>query len=286
MIAIAMALASAVSWGIADFLGGMQARRFAVPIVLLGSSVGGALFALVALLVSGQKMPAAGELLLGSLAGVVGLVALGAFYRALAIGTMSIVAPVSASGTAIPVAVGIADGDPVRLLTALGFALTIGGVMLASREQQETGARASSDHRASIVLAGVAAVGFGCIFVLIERASQSSELWPLLALKLTSLACIAALLALMALRGKTAIRWPAGISWAAPLAVGVLDVTANATYAYASTHGPLSVSAVLASMFPVVTVLLAHRVLGERIVAAQKAGVAIALTGVVLLASA
>lgn len=292
MLALAMALSSALAWGTGDFVGGMAAKRFAMPLLLLGTSLGGTLFAALLVAVSGQPVPPGGDLALGALGGMAGLLALGAFYRALAIGTMSIVAPISASGTAIPVAVGIAGGDPTGPLTIAGFVLTIGGVMLASREQQETGTGARAgrpsreDHRRSVLLACVAAVGFGCLYVLIQRASHSSELWPVLSLKGTSLLVMALVVAGAARAGRLpATRFPAR-EWNAPLAVGVLDVTANSTYAYASTHGPLSATAVVASLFPVVTVLLAHRLLGERLARSQQVGVALALAGVALLAAA
>lgn len=299
-----MALCSAVAWGTADFIGGMAAKRTAMPIVLLGTSLGGTLFAALLVGVSGQSVPPAGDLLLGAAAGLAGLAALSAFYTALAIGKMSIVAPISASGTAIPVAVGIADGDPVGLLTVTGFVLTVGGVMLASREQQEAtqeepapaledGGR--SGHQRSIPLAFAAAAGFGLVFVLIARASEHSELWPALSLKGTSLAVMAVVVAAIALVGRkkqgddelstSPLLSPLRV-WSPLLFVGTLDVTANATYAYATTHGVLSVTAVLAAMFPVVTVLLAHKFLGERLITAQKAGVLLALVGVALLASA
>lgn len=295
MLAIAMALASALSWGTGDFYGGISARRFAMPMVLLGTATGGTLFAAVAVLVSNDAVPPGEDLLLGVVAGFTGLLALGAFYRALAIGRMSIVAPISATGTAIPVAVGIADGDPVTVLTATGFLLAIGGVMLASREQQEQPEDPPppvevdsrlNDHQQSIVLSLVAAIGFGTIFVLIERASHDSIIWPALALKATSLTAMLVVVGALAVLRRLPTAVPAGAQWGIPLMVGSLDVTANLTYAYASTHGALSVTAVLASMFPVVTVLLAHQLLGERLIRLQKVGVAAALTGVVLLAVA
>lgn len=295
MFAIAMSLGSALAWGTADFIGGMAAKRTALPLVLLGTSIGGTLFAALLVVVSGQEPPPVGDLALGAGAGLAGLAALSAFYTALAIGKMSVVAPISASGTAIPVAVGIADGDPVSALTVTGFVLTISGVMLASREQQKqpgatdeaAPARAGrTDHQRSIPLAVAAGAGFGLIFVLIQRASHSSELWPVLSLKATSTTVMAVLLAVAVLRGRLPAARPTAVRWTPLLVVGVLDVTANSSYAYAATHGPLSVTAVLASMFPVVTVLLAHQILGERLITAQKAGVAMALGGAALLAAA
>lgn len=295
MFAIAMALGSALAWGTADFIGGMAAKRTALPLVLLGTSIGGTLFAALLVVISGQDPPPIGDLAIGAGAGLAGLAALSAFYTALAIGKMSIVAPISASGTVIPVAVGIADGDAVSALTVSGFVLTIGGVMLASREQQlpagspgeATVKRAGrTDHQRSIPLAIAAAVGFGLIFVLIERASHSSEFWPVLSLKATSMTVMAVLLAVAALNGRLPAARPVAVRWTPLLVVGGLDVTANSSYAFASTHGPLSVTAVLASMFPVVTVLLAHQILGERLISVQKAGVAMALAGAAVLAAA
>lgn len=296
MLAIFMALAAAVSWGTGDFFGGTSARRFAMPLVLLGTSIGGVVFAALLVLASGEHAPPVRDLAIAAVAGLSGLLALGAFYRALAIGRMSIVAPISASGTAIPVAVGIADGDPVNALTATGFVVTIAGVMLASREQQEQVEGAPpppieadsrlTEHQRSIALALIAAVGFGVVFVLIERASHDSLMWPALTLKATSFVVMATIVGGLALARRMPAAVPAGAQWGILLMVGSLDVTANATYAYASTHGALSVTAVLASMFPVVTVILAHQLLGERLIALQKAGVAMALCGVVLLAAA
>lgn len=297
MLALAMALISSAAWGTADFIGGMAARRISLSMVLLGTSIGGGAFAALVVAVSGQPPPPVLDLALGAAAGLAGLAGLAAFYRALAIGKMSVVAPISATGTAIPVSVGIAGGDPVGALMVSGFVLTIGGVMLASREQQvdlgaetdpgaDAGIARASDERRSIPLALAAAVGFGLVYVLIARAGESSELWPVLMVKSTAALVMAAVVAVAVARGRSAGARPRGAQWTPLIVVGLLDVTAISTYAYASTHGPLSVTAVLASLFPVVTVLLAHRILGERLILVQRAGVAMALVGVVLLAAA
>jgi drug/metabolite transporter (DMT)-like permease len=280
-----MALVSALSWGSADFIGGLTSRRFAVPIVLLGAGAGGMLFSGALLLTTQQSVPPADDLWLGALAGFISIFALAAFYRALAIGTMSIVAPISATGSSIPVVVGIADGDEISLLAAIGLVLTVGGVMLASREQDaaETGSDAAVNHRDSILLAVCAAIGFGTIFVLIERASAESLIWPSFAIKVTSFAIVA--IALLFSYKRVPKPWPQGTQWGPFAVVGSLDVAANITFAYASTHGPLSITAVVASMFPVTTVLLAYRFLGERIATVQKIGVVSALIGLVLLAT-
>lgn len=284
MLSIALALASAISWGTGDFLGGLKTRRFAVPLVLVGTSTGGVLLALAMSLVSNQEVPPSGDLMLGAISGAIGLVALGAFYQALAIGTMSIVAPVSASGTAIPVIWGIANGESLSALAYCGLVAVVLGVMIASREQDAAheGQPVALNHRASILLALVAAAGFGAIYVLIAEAATVSEFWPIVALKGTSLLLVGILVLVAGSRIKG--ERPRGNAWLPLLVVGMLDVTANATYAFATKEGPVAISAVVASMFPITTVILAHIFLGERIAPSQKAGVALALIGVVVLA--
>lgn len=284
MLSIALALASAISWGTGDFLGGLKSKRFAVPLVLVGTSTGGVLLALTLSLASGQEIPPNDDLLLGAISGVIGLVALGAFYKALAIGTMSIVAPVSASGTAIPVIWGIAGGESLSALAYGGLVAVVVGVMIASREQDAAheGQPVAINHRASIILALVAAAGFGAIYVLIAESAGVSELWPIVALKGTSLLFVGVLV--LVAGSRISGERPSGNAWLPLLIVGMLDVTANATYAFATKEGPVAVSAVVASMFPITTVILAHIFLGERIARSQKAGVALALTGVVVLA--
>lgn len=282
MLAISMALVSAISWGSADFLGGLQSRRFAVPIVLLGSSLGGMLFVGAILLATGDAAPPAHDLWLGSAAGVVGIFALSAFYRALEIGTMSIVAPISATGTAIPVIVGIIDGDKISVLAAIGLVLTVTGVMLASREQDASATGTTvEDHRTSVLLAIVAAVGFGTIFVLIAKASTVNIFWPAFVLKATTFVLIGG--SLLAFGRRVPKPWPVHVEWLPVLLIGVLDVGANTTFAFSTNHGQLSISAVVASMFPVTTVLLAYRFLGERLVRLQLVGIVLALTGLALL---
>lgn len=294
MTAIALALGSSIAWGTADFIGGIATRRLPLTLVLTGTAVAGVLTAATLVALSGETTPNTTALAYGAAAGLAGLGALAAFYRALAIGKMSVVAPISASGTALPVAVGIARGEPLDGLTVAGFALTVGGIMLASREQQDPQTAPTVDaahdsrsgHRRSIPLALVAAIGFGLAFVLVAESGESAALWPALMVKASGALTMAGLLGGLAATSR-APRIPTGAKWLLPLAtVGTLDVVAIAAFAYASARGPLSVTAVLASLFPVVTVLLAHVFLGERLLATQRIGVAMALAGVVLLAAA
>ena len=278
MLAIALGLGSSLFWGLADFGGGLQSRRFSVIAVLLVSqAVGLAGIALIVAL-SGEPAPSLGDLWPAAAGGAGGLLALSAFYRALAIGTMSIVAPISATGSAVPVIVGLASGERPGAIQLAGIVGV--GVVLASREaphEDEARARAG---RASIALALVAALGFGAFFVGMDRAADADVLWALLAAR------IAGNLGLLTfvLVARPRLELPA-TALPALAAVGALDLAANALYAWGTTEGLLSVVAVLGSLYPVATVLLARGVLGERIRRVQEVGVVTALAGVVLIAA-
>lgn len=308
MLAVSAAFACALLWGAGDFLGGLQARRIQTAAVMLGSSVTGLLLAGSVVLVAGREAPPAADLAYAVVAGLVVLLALSSFYRALAIGTMSIVAPISSSGMVVPVAYGIATGERVTTMIAAGFVLTAAGVVLASREPAEElldrehdapddaeplpgtpgadrGRRVAveANQRMSVVLALVAASCFGALYVLIERASRNDIFWAVSVQRAVPLVAIGA--AVLVWRSRSGWRSVRPRSWAATSVVGLLDTTAISAYAYASTRGPLGVMAVIAAIFPVFTVLLAHLVLGERIARLQRAGVLLALAGVALLAA-
>jgi drug/metabolite transporter (DMT)-like permease len=204
---------------------------------------------------------------------------LGAFYRALAIGTMSVVAPISATGAAVPVLVGLAEGERPGVLQVAGMAVALAGVILASREPIEEGA--APPNRAAIGLALVAALGFGTFFVGIDRASETAEVpWVIVVQRCCSLAVllIATLVARPALPRERS-------SLLVLAAVGMLDLGANGLYALATTHGLLSVVAVCGSLYPAVTVVLARFVLAERIARVQEVGVVLALAGVIAISA-
>jgi drug/metabolite transporter (DMT)-like permease len=261
-----------------DFVGGLQARRAPLAAVLLVSQATGLVALAVVVALRGDPAPGFEQLWPAAAAGAAGVIALGAFYRGLAIGTMSIVAPISATGAAIPVAVGVATGDRPSALQAAGVGLAVVGVVLASRELDEAGRRPESARR-SVLLALVAAAGFGVFFVGMNRAAHHDVFWALLVQRSASVAV--AVGAVLVLRPAFAV--PRG---RLPLlaAVGMLDVSANALYAWASTEGLLSLVAVLGSLYPVVTVLLARAVLRERVRPIQDLGIVAAVIGVVLIA--
>ena len=280
MLAIALGLGSGLFWGLADFGGGLQSRRHPVVAVLFVSQAVGlaGLVAVVAL--SGEPAPALDSLWPAAAGGIGGLLALAAFYRGLAIGTMSIVAPISATGSAVPVIVGLASGERPSAVQLAGILAAGVGVVLASREAPHEDAARARAGRASIGLALVAALGFGSFFVGMDRAAHVDVLWAMLAARVADAALL--LPAALLLRRSFDIPRTA----LAPLAaVGILDLTANGFYAWGTTQGLLSVVAVLGSLCPLATVLLARAVLGERVRRLQEIGVASALAGVVLIAA-
>ena len=280
MLAIALGLGSGLFWGLADFGGGLQSRRHPVIVVLCVSQAFGpaGLAAIVAL--SGEPAPALDSLWPAAVGGIAGLVALAAFYRGLAIGTMSIVAPISATGSVVPVIVGLGSGERPGVAQLVGILAAGVGVVLASREAPHEDAARARAGRASIALALVAALGFGSFFVGMDRAADVDVLWAMLASRVAD----AAVLIPMAILLRRSFAVPTATLM--PLAlIGVLDLTANGLYAWGTTQGLLSVVAVLGSLYPLATVLMARAVLGERIRRVQEIGVASALAGVALIAA-
>jgi len=277
-MAVALALTAAGCWGLADFLAGLASRVTAVPVVLLLVEGGGLIVALLVLAIAGDAFFADARDALSAVgAGLCGVLGLGCFYRALAIGTMSVVAPISAAGVTLPVIVGIATGDRPSALTAVGLVATVAGVVLASREQHADDARAAAG-RASIVLALCAAAGFGGFFALSDAPADASVLWTVVLARAAPLVGVAAVVA------ATRPPLPAPRRRAGLMVVGTVDLAATALIAAANTKGDLSVVAVLGGMYPVVTVLLAAVLLGERLRRPQLAGVVLALGGVAAVA--
>lgn len=279
MSALLALLASAL-WGTADFFGGTASRTSPVGSVL-GLSQLTALLALVPVAVLAGELDADRAYVLPAVAaGLVGMGALACFYRALATGTMGVVAPVAALGVVVPVAVGLLSGEAPSLLQLLGIAVAVLGIVLAAGPELR-----GVGGALPVVLAGVAAVGFGTVLSLIAQGAGSSVVMTLLTMRLTAVLALTALwLAVVARRGPDL-----GVPRSAlPLvaAIGLADVGANGAFAMASaTAGALvSVTAVLASLYPVATVLLARQLHGERLRRVQVVGVAGALGGVVLLA--
>jgi drug/metabolite transporter (DMT)-like permease len=278
MLPVLLSLAASSCWGTADFLGGLQSKRVPVAMVLLVVQGTGLVGVLVVIAATGEPFPGARAAVLALLAGVSGVIALGCLYRALSIGTMSIVAPISATGVALPVVVGVATGDRLSTVVAAGLAVTVVGVVLATREDHDDAERTRAG-RLSIGLALVAAVGFGSYFVLSDAAADHSVLW------LLALSRIIPVPALGAFAWRRGMPSPPGRTALVLVAAGTLDCAATALYGVANTKGALSIVAVVGSLYPVMTLILARAVLGERIRPVQQAGVAAALAGVAMIAA-
>jgi drug/metabolite transporter (DMT)-like permease len=276
-MAIVLALCSSLVWGCADFMGGLYSRRHALAAVVLVSQ--GAGFCALLLWLAGSGFSLDGRALgLGLLAGLGGGSGLTLFYRALALGTMSIVSPLVACGALVPFAVSLATGEHPAALVLAGAALALVGAIAASAEE----GRADEAHRRrAIGLALGAAVALGLFTYFLGLGGQHGDvLSALVGARVGSLTVLAV--------------W--AVSTRAPLALdrgaipalvflGVLDTSANALFALASERGYLSIVSVLGSLYPVATVLAAHVVLGERISRVQRAGVGLAILGVALVAS-
>jgi len=285
MLALAMALGSSLFWGLSDYLGGVRSRIFPVPVVLAmmyGSSL---VVMAVFIAVRGEGPPGSEPIVAGLCSGLFGIAALACFYRALAIGTMSIVAPIASTGVALPVLVGLATGDQPGALRSAGLAAAVVGVILASREHHDDAAAGTADprvRRQSIVLAVIAGFGFGMYFVLAEVASSGDVGWALLLSRIAATPFVVAFTIRTLRRGG---RRPHGSEYLALVVIGMLDLVANVLYNQATTIGELSTVAVASSLYPVMTVLLAAALLGERVRGMQRVGVVVALSGVVLIAA-
>ena len=279
MLAIVLAFSSAVSWGFADFLGGIQTRRYAVLTVLVVSQAAGLIGVGLLVILSGESPPSLADMAPAAFGGLFGIVALGAFYRALAIGTMSIVAPISATGAIVPVVAGLASGDQPGAIQLVGIVVAVAGVILASREAPGEDEAEVADARKSIALALLAALGFGGFLTLLDQSAEHGVEWALLAARATSFPAL--LIAALAVRPGL----PRREDLPALALVGILDAGANGLFALATTHGLLSIVGVLGSLYPVTTVILARAVLRERVRRIQEVGVVAALAGVALIAA-
>ncbi len=273
-----LALAASLSWGLADFGGGIGARRVQLMWVLVVSQVAGLALAGTLALATQPQLPGARELAWGAFGGAMGAVGLGAFYRALAIGSMGIVGPVTATGAIVPVIYGLARGERPSLLQTAGIAVAVIGVVAASLEPLPEGA--GRKLAAGVPLALIAAVGFGAALLGLNRVSQAGVVWGTLSLRLTVVPIV--LVAALLVRPSTARLRP---MLPILVATGVFDTGANLLYGASARRGLISVVSVLGSLYPIVLVVLARFVLSERISRPQLAGVALALAGVALISA-
>jgi uncharacterized membrane protein len=279
MLPPVLALLSAFAYGAADFLGGLATHRSnTTAVVIVSQAAGLALLAAVILFLPGS-LPHARDLAWGSTAGLAGGGGVALLYRALAIGPMSIVAPLTAVCAAlIPVAVGVALGERLTPVTMVAIALALAAIVLVGQEPGRGALTAVRWDGLRIALG--AGVLIGIFLVALARASPASGLWPLIPARITSTVMFVAI----ALATGRSMRLPTPVLPAA-IGGGALDMLANALYLAAVQRGPLSLMATLASLYPASTILLARVFLGERLSPTQVGGIACAVVATVLLVS-
>lgn len=270
-------LLSAATWGAADFSGGLAARKANLYAVVLVSQVAGGAFLAGLALLFGEALPPATDLLFGALAGLAGMLGLLGLYSGLSRGRMGVVAPLTAVLAAVlPVFFSLVTEGLPPLIQVTGFGLTLVAVWLLSGA---SGGRAAIPA-AEVGYALLAGTGFALFFILIDQANEAAVFWPLVAARLASVTCLALF---VGLRG----------NWQRPpsrpvliiLLAGLLDALGNAFFVLAARYGRLDLAAILASLYPAATVLLAQLILRERLGRWQWAGILIALIALVLIAA-
>jgi drug/metabolite transporter (DMT)-like permease len=268
-----LALGASLAWGISDFVGPLVGRTLGTLRVLFWAQIGGLLAIGLAVAIRGQG-PAGWAVLFAILASIGGMLGLFAYYRGIQQGAISVVAPIAGVSAIVPVIFGIATGDSPSALQLMGVACALLGVALASIEHHEGSRR----FAAGAGLALLAAAGFGFYFPWMHAAGKVDFWWASLIFRTVALLLVAAVVAQQRAPMKLGKR-----DLAIVFAIGIGDTIGNALFAASSGKGLISLTAVLASLYPVVTVLLAASVLRERVAPLQRAGIALTLTGVVLI---
>lgn len=283
-MAALLALLSAMAWGAGDFFGGVAARRIPPPAVVLRSNVVGLVGLGLAVPLVGAAEVAGRDLAIGAVAGLAGGVGVLLLYRGLAVGPMSVVAPVTAVLSAVvPVAVGLSSGERPAVVALAGVPLALVAIALLAREPRDEDARTRGMPATALFTALGAGLGFGLFFVGLDATGDDAGLWPVVAGRSSSVLLFAVVAGL-----SPASRAGPGRVWVGttPLLLfgcGVLDAGANALFLLATQRGLLTLVAVLGALYPASTLLLARMVLAERLARPQQAGVLLAGSAVVLV---
>lgn len=275
VITVIFGLAASLCWGSGDFSGGLASRRTNVSSVVIAAYAVGFVLMVTLALIWKEPFPDSWDLLWGALAGVAGVLGLLSFYSALSTGQMGIAAPVSAVLTAtLPVLFSAFTAGLPTLLQLGGFVLALLAIALIARPERTKG------PPKGIGLALLAGCGFGCFFILISRVNPAATFWPLAVARFTSV-CV--LLMLMRLRRKPILPERTGV----PLIVlaGILDAIGNAFFVLAAHSGRLDIAAILSSLYPAATVLLAALVLRERVTRIQAIGILLVLLAIPLISA-
>lgn len=273
-LGVFLALTSAVVWGGGDFTGGYATRRDSQYHVLVVSALSGLVILVIAAALLGEGFPSLRGMLWAMLAGMAGAVGIAAFYRALSVGHAASIAPTTAViGAALPVAFGILSAGAPPLHRLLGFGLALGGIWMVSASS--TGENRIS--RRELVLAVVAGLGFGAFFICLGQVEHGKIFTPLIIAR-----CLTFLTGLLLIRINR-LSFPSLTSNPYALLAGVLDAGGNLFFILAKQYTRLDIAAVLASLYPASTVLLASILLRERITLLRGLGVLVCLGAIVLI---
>ena len=279
MPAVLLALFSSLSYGVSDYLGGLKSRTLPVITVLLVSHAAALVAITATLALATGDMPSSKYFVYAMLAGVAEAVGLAALYQGLAVGKMSIVAAVAAVSPAVPVIASVATGEAPGAIQWFGIIVAIGGVsLLALGSREEDDPHALSRPAVSIVFGLLTALGLGFFLLAMDGAAEGSVQWALITARATTVGLFA--IAFLLLRPEDDLSLA---NWGWLILIGLLILLADSFFAVASVKGVLSVVAVLSSLYPVVTILLARFHLGEHLSRRQIAGIAIVLIGAAAL---
>jgi drug/metabolite transporter (DMT)-like permease len=272
---VALALGAACAWGAGDFAGGLTTKKLPVWSVVIVSQFAGMLLMLILALATAETLPSIQAVGWAVAAGVSGAIGVAALYGALAAGEMGLVSPISGVGAAgIPIAFGVLLGERPTPLQIVGVVAGLAAVGFASGPSKTGPSR-------GVGLAVVAAVGFGLLFVLFKRAGAEGVFWPLVVARLGS---VSLFVAWCLGTGRPVLVPPSRAVFLVVLA-GILDMTANGLYILSTRQGLLSLVAVLSSLYPIVTAILARVILSERLAVRQQVCALLAIGGAVLIAA-
>jgi drug/metabolite transporter (DMT)-like permease len=276
MLGVLLALSSSLMWGFADYLGGLQTRSRQVLSVVLVSQLAGLAVIAAVVALRGVGWPGTEAMLPAVVAGVLAAFCIVTFYLALSYGPVSIVAPVLASSACIPVVYGLLRGERPSPLQLTGLVVTLAGVVLVSWTDGGGHARG----RRGIGFGVLAAVLLGTLLAFFSRAAAADPYWAPFVLRAVSITTVGAFILVRGIVPRVDRRGLAVIA-----SIGVLDMLANLAYSVSTTLQLLSITAVLSSLFPLVTVTLARIHLGERVARVQQMGSVLTMLGVLLVAA-
>ena len=278
MIAYLLAIGCALSYGAADFIGGWTTRRAPAVAVVAVSQLGGLVLLGPLVPFASPGLPSAHDLLWGAVAGLAAGTGILLLYRALAVGTMSVVSPATAvTAVSIPVLVRIAAGERPAPLPALGIGLAIAAIVLVSR-QRSTAPAGGGRLPSGLAIALASGVGFGVFYLALAQTRHEAGAWPLLAMNVVTVSLFGG----VALFRDELRRMPRPMAKMAALG-GIFDFGAHALYLFAVREGPLPSVVTLSSLYPATTIILARLILRERLTGWQMAGIACALAATVLI---